>query len=164
MALRIADIMITEIISVPPEMTLMGLETMLRTNRISGAPVTENGKLIGIISLTDIARQLRVERSYAEALYDLADDAIGGKTTSSERMADISIKLGQKMEKLLVRDAMIKAVVTARPDQSIVEVAQVFLEHHVHRLLVTDDSGNLVGIVSNTDLVRLVAKGEPFMA
>jgi len=154
--------MTTEILSVPPEMTLMGLEATLRTNHISGAPVTENGKLIGIISLTDIGRQLRVERSYAEALYDMADEAIAGKTTSSERMVGISSKLGEKMEKLLVRDAMIQAVVTARPDQSIVEVAQLFLDHRVHRLLVTDDAGNLVGIISNTDFVRLIAKGESF--
>jgi CBS domain-containing protein len=158
--LQTSDVMTTEVLTVPPEMTLMGLEAMLRTNHISGAPVTENGKLIGIISLTDIGRQLRVERSYAEALYDLADEAIAGKTTTSKRMEGISSQLAEKMEKLLVRDAMIKAMVTARPDQSIVEVAQLFLDHRVHRLLVTDDAGNLAGIVSNTDLVRLIAQGK----
>jgi CBS domain-containing protein len=158
--LRTSDVMTSEVLTVRPEMTLMGLEAMLRTNHISGAPVTENGKLVGIISLTDIGRQLRVERSYAEALYDLADEAIAGKTTSNRRMEDISSQLAEKMEKLLVRDAMIQAVVTARPDQTIVETAQLFLDHRVHHLLVTDDAGNLVGIVSNTDFVRLIAKGE----
>ncbi len=158
--LRTSDVMTTKILTVPPEMTLMGLEAMLRSNHISGAPVTEDGKLVGIISLTDIGRQLRVERSYAEALYDLADEAIAGKTTSSGRMEGISSQLAEKMEKLQVRDAMIQALVTARPDQPIVEVAQLFLDHRIHRLLVTDDAGNLVGIVSNTDLVRLIAKGE----
>jgi CBS domain-containing protein len=158
--LRTSDVMTSEVLTVRPEMTLMGLETMLRTHHISGAPVTENGKLIGVISLADIGRQLRVERSYAEALYDLADEAIAGKTTSNKRMEDISSQLAEKMEKLLVRDAMIQAVITARPDQTVVEIAQLFLDHRVHRLLVTDDAGNLIGIVSNTDLVRLIAKGD----
>ena len=43
-------------------------------------------------------------------------------------------------------------VVTARPDMSTAEVAELMSEHQVRRIPVVDDDGRLVGIVSLGDL------------
>jgi CBS domain-containing protein len=62
------------------------------------------------------------------------------------------------MAQLTVRDVMHPAVIAVPPDQPLRAIAQTLTDQHVHRVLVTRE-GRLVGIVSTTDIVRLVANG-----
>lgn len=52
--LRVADAMNRKIITVPPETTMSELKDLLRKHKISGTPVVENEKLVGIISIEDL--------------------------------------------------------------------------------------------------------------
>lgn len=52
------------------------------------------------------------------------------------------------------RDVMVSPVITVKPNASVKEVAQRLLEHHISALPVVDDAGKLVGIVSESDLMR----------
>lgn len=54
----------------------------------------------------------------------------------------------------LVRDIMTKEVTTVKPETSIRELAEIFETRHFGSLPVLDDDGNLVGIVSSSDLVE----------
>jgi len=56
-----------------------------------------------------------------------------------------------------VRDIMTTAVVTVRPDTTYREVAALFRQHRVSGFPVTGDGGQVVGVVSETDLLALVA-------
>ena len=56
-------------------------------------------------------------------------------------------------------DIMTTNVITVRPDTSVQEIAQTLLEHRVSAVPVLDDSGKLVGIVSEGDLVRRIETG-----
>lgn len=56
--LKTRDVMITSLRTASPEMPLAKVLDILRTNRISGVPVLEDGKLVGIISLEDIVRAM----------------------------------------------------------------------------------------------------------
>jgi CBS domain-containing protein len=58
---------------------------------------------------------------------------------------------------LLVRDVMTTVVRSVSPDTTVPQLARQMLEEGVHRLLVTDDSGSLVGIVSADDLLQVLA-------
>ncbi|MBI4422845.1 MAG: CBS domain-containing protein [Elusimicrobia bacterium] len=55
---------------------------------------------------------------------------------------------------MVARDVMRKAVLTARPDMTVRELAQFFTEHHITGAPVTEENGVLLGVVSQTDLVR----------
>jgi CBS domain-containing protein len=55
---------------------------------------------------------------------------------------------------LTVRDVMTPHVYTAKPDQTLGEVAKFLLEHDVRALPVVDDSGSLVGIITHRELLR----------
>ena len=48
----------TAIVTVEPSMPVSSLREILRDNRISGTPVVENGKLVGMISIEDFIRWL----------------------------------------------------------------------------------------------------------
>jgi CBS domain-containing protein len=56
-----------------------------------------------------------------------------------------------------VRDIMTTGVVTVRPDTPGRAVAAMFREHRVSGFPVTDGAGKVVGVVTETDLVALVA-------
>lgn len=51
-------------------------------------------------------------------------------------------------------DVMTTKVVTVTPDHSVRHAAEIMLDNHVSGLPVVDDSGELVGIISEGDLLR----------
>jgi len=53
-----------------------------------------------------------------------------------------------------VGDFMSTRVVTVHPDSPIMDAAQLMLKHHFSGLPVVDDTGRVVGIVTEHDLVR----------
>ena len=57
-----------------------------------------------------------------------------------------------------VRDLMTRAVVTARADQPMVELAQAFSDGGLHHAPVIDDHHHLVGMVTQSDLVAALLK------
>ena len=56
--LTIEEVMTREVITVTPQTSMAELREVLREHRISGAPVTENGELVGIISVEDLIKAL----------------------------------------------------------------------------------------------------------
>ena len=55
---KIGDIMTRDVVTVEPHHTMAELRTVLRDHRISGAPVLENGELVGIVSVEDLLKAL----------------------------------------------------------------------------------------------------------
>ena len=60
--------------------------------------------------------------------------------------------LGQ--DDLLVKEVMNKPVLTASEDMTIEQAYQVFCQHKIRHLVILDDRLNMVGIFTQTDLVR----------
>jgi CBS domain-containing protein len=158
--MRVRDIMSTEIQAVGPDMPVVELERAFIERRLSGFPVVEGGMLIGVVSRSDVVRTLNVEHAYEEQIssyyrehpgYDPVPDAV-------DESAMIGAKVGARMESLKVADVMVKSTLTAGPDDLLSDVAGTLVEHRIHRLPVTD-GGRLVGIVTSTDLVALIADG-----
>ncbi len=58
--LKIEQIMTREVVTVAPENTIAELKTILKTRRISGTPVLQDGKLVGIVSIEDLIGALEV--------------------------------------------------------------------------------------------------------
>src|SRR6516164_9569548 len=52
------------------------------------------------------------------------------------------------------KDLMTQPVVSVPPDASILEAAQLMLQHKISGLPVVDASGNMVGIVTEGDFLR----------
>ena len=57
--LKIHEVMTKDLHTARPEMSLSDMLEMLRINRISGAPVVEDDKLVGVISIEDIVRAMQ---------------------------------------------------------------------------------------------------------
>jgi acetoin utilization protein AcuB len=63
-----------------------------------------------------------------------------------------------QLSKMKVRDVMITDVVTVKLDNTIEEVAILSEKHKIGTFPVVDDRGNLVGIITNTDLLHVMVK------
>ena len=153
----IADIMQKKVKTIAPDKTLPELERELLRWRIGAMPVVERGgKLVGIVSRSDVVRQLCLERSLGEAMADAYRDQTDTSFAAQSETA-IAGEVGQRMERLCVRDVMVRDVLTVTPDLPVVKAAQLLIERHIHRLPVVEN-GKLVGIVSSLDFTRIVAE------
>ena len=55
---KVRDVMKRQVISIGRKATLREAQALMRDNRISGLPVSENGRLYGIVSVNDIIKGL----------------------------------------------------------------------------------------------------------
>lgn len=55
---RVSEVMAPKMVTVGPDQTMSEFRILLRDNRISGTPVVENGKLVGMISIEDLINAL----------------------------------------------------------------------------------------------------------
>lgn len=156
MTTHVKDIMSTHVVSVSPQMGLDVLEYALNHHAISGAPVIDSGKLVGVVSQTDIINQLAIEHTYASSICDYHE---GPYTEESRRdeILQMGTFVGHRMENLTVKDIMKDVIETISPDASVEEAANQMIKDNIHRLLVVDD--DIVGILSSTDFVRLCSEG-----
>jgi CBS domain-containing protein len=143
--MTIKDIMQRKVIKVEPEMPVADLAAFLTGHGISGAPVTEGGKLVGVVSLYDIVAsgpprgELRPHYFRQEWMEEAVNE---GFTVES---------IGDKT----VRDIMNPAVYSLGEDASLNELVEMMLKGRIHRVIITRNH-KLVGIVTTTDLVRLI--------
>ncbi|MEM1873330.1 MAG: CBS domain-containing protein [Acidilobaceae archaeon] len=59
----------------------------------------------------------------------------------------------------LVRDLMKTPLIVLHPIHSVREAARIMMEKNIGSIVVVDERGALLGIVTKTDIVRLVARG-----
>ncbi len=145
------DLMSPDIMTVDDEMTTDDLAQFLLEREISGAPVVDSqGHLVGVVSMTDIGRSLAEPAEFSTSNDSLfsEDAAESGPEGLSERYAHERIAV--------VRDVMTPTVHQVPVTASAAEVARVMVEHHVHRLVVTEGK-EPVGIITSMDLLKMVA-------
>lgn len=65
------------------------------------------------------------------------------------------------IEDVFVARLMTSELHTVTPETLVEDAAAVLLENDISSTLVVDDSGSLVGILTTTDFVEIVAKSQP---
>lgn len=155
--------MTTRLRTVGPDMSLAELERFLTEEGLSGAPVVERGRLCGVVSRSDIVKQISVGRVLAETSLDFYRDftSIGGPVPGDELPDEAqreALGVAERLRDELVRGAMVDHVIAVGPDAPVAEAARQMVEHGIHRVLVVDE-GRPVGIVTTLDLARLIADG-----
>jgi CBS domain-containing protein len=163
---QVRDAMNAQVVQIGPDETLAELERILLEERLGGLPVVERGRLVGVVSRSDILRRLGTERAIAEAQADFYrefhDDPFAPSEHAAREEAEqregIEEQIASRMATLHVRDAMTPDVVTVEAGAELREAAARMSERRIHRVVVTD-GGRLAGVLSALDLVRLVAEG-----
>lgn len=148
------DTMTSNVKSIGPEESIQAATEILAEDNISGLPVVdENGKVIGIISSSDI-----VEFSNQSFVITLVKSS-GWVSPYSNVAANSDLKKGFEMLKTKkVKDIMTKKVVTVQETADIREVAKIMSKKNINRVPVVDHDGVLVGLITRSDLIDAMAR------
>ena len=143
--MTVEEVMTREVISVTPETSIHQAARMMVSHGVSGLPVVDHGRLVGIISDGDlILRQTRrPPRPWWNRFFQDA-----GRLADNYRKA-VGTTVGE---------VMTRSVVSISPVFGIETAAAILINRNIRRLPVVRD-GQLVGIVSRGDLVRALAGG-----
>jgi len=66
----------------------------------------------------------------------------------------------QEQQSLKVEDYMARKLLTFKPDQPMLDVVETLMKHKISGGPVVDDSGKLVGVISEGDCLKEVVKGK----
>jgi len=151
------DVMNPDLITVPADMTVAELAEFLVENEISGVPVEDaEGRLVGVVSLSDVARSL-TGRDEAVITHRDSDYYLRSweERFNAEDLAGLRVAESDET----VGEIMTPSVLAVDEEMPVSRVAAKMIDARIHRLLVTRDR-KVVGILSTTDLLGLLADDE----
>ncbi|MEM9924452.1 MAG: CBS domain-containing protein [Cyanobacteria bacterium P01_D01_bin.50] len=149
----VAEVMSRDLITVKRQTPLSEAIKILAEKRISGLPVVDDaGNLIGIISETDLMWQ---QAGVTPPAYFMIFDSVIYLQNPLNFQRDLQKALGQT-----VGEVMSKKPITISPDKALPEAARLMRDSKIHRLPVLDDSGQIVGILTLSDIIREMAASQ----
>jgi acetoin utilization protein AcuB len=130
----VRDVMQSKLITIDPETTLPQAMRLAAERRVRHLPVVRDGDLIGIVSDRDLKQ------------------AMASPATSLE-----AHELNYLLNRLTVAEIMTRAVITIGAMSPIEEAARLLVQEKISALPVTA-AGQLIGIVTETDLLELLVR------
>src|SRR5215470_7385431 len=124
-----------DVVTVTPDTRLTQVLRLLQPRGFRHVPVVDNGALVGIIS----------DRDVKQAMVSLAGSGTVGPA------------LDQARERLTAAEIMRRTVTTVAPMFTVEEAARLMTTQKISALPVTE-SGHLVGIVTETDVLNLFVR------
>ncbi|WP_416981321.1 CBS domain-containing protein [Streptomyces sp. T028] len=141
----VSDLMTTSVVKVHRDTGFKEIAKLLAEHDITAVPVVDDDEhTIGVVSEADLLRK-------EAALLDPADLLPVLRPKPADRA---------KAEATTAEGLMNSPAVTARPQWSAVEAAQVMERHHVKRLPVVDEADRPIGVISRADLLRVFLRGD----
>ncbi|MBV6522298.1 MAG: hypothetical protein MNPFHGCM_02446 [Gemmatimonadaceae bacterium] len=178
--LSISEIMTRDVVSVSPDLGLRDAMELFVREHVSGAPVIEGTRVVGVVTLSDLvgaaasippapAIRPEVGEPGMQESFDSddeADEAVASFFT--EYWDDAGVDVVARMESsepsewnaletMTVRDAMTADVLRMSPDTGVTRAAAYMQQHRIHRVLVMDGD-KLEGILTTSDITRAVGE------
>jgi predicted transcriptional regulator len=110
-----------DLIWLSPDVKIKDAAKIFYDNNINGVPIISNDKLVGILTLHDLA--------YA---------------------------LSNSMENEYIEKIMVRNPLTITPDKKVYDALILMEKKGVGRLIVVDENDNVVGIITRTDVLKLI--------
>jgi CBS domain-containing protein len=123
--LTVGDLMTREVVTLEADDALIQVDDLLKRHHIRHVPVVHGGRLVGMVSHRDLIRALARQ------------------------------PVGTAAQPLSVREVMTRDVETVEPHVSAREAIEKLLDRRFGCLPVVDAQGDLVGIVTESDFMRL---------
>ena len=131
--MKVRELMTTDVATIGRNDELTIADDIMKMKRVRHLPVLEEGRLVGILTQRDL---------FHAAL-------------------STALNFGEKAQKEFLKTVVVKEVMTDEvrtigPDADVKEAARLLIEHRIGCLPVVEN-GKLIGIVSETDLLRAIA-------
>jgi CBS domain-containing protein len=151
--MKVKDIMTEDVIRVQPDTPVSTVARLFREKALSGLPVVdEEGELVGIVTEVDLIA--RHARPHFPAYVQFLDSIIYLESTK---------RYEESMRRILataVSDLMTTPVQSVEPEMEVQDLAAFMVEHRVNPVPVVSEDGDLVGIVSHTDVLEMIERAQ----
>jgi CBS domain-containing protein len=133
--------------------------TIMRLASTDVLPViSEKGDLVGIISVTDIMNLSEIVRERRSTSVSAASE---GTDWSWDATTILYITTNElQLPDKPVSEVMVGGIITTYEQATIGEVTKVMRRHDIDQLPVTDAKGELIGIIRDKDLMRILLETE----
>jgi acetoin utilization protein AcuB len=121
------------VITIDANDTMQDALTLLREHSIRMLPVMKKNRLVGIVTDRDLKKA----------------------SASDATLLDVH-ELLYLLTKIKVKDIMTKDPITLPPDYTVEETARVLLENKISGAPVLDQSGKVIGTITQTDLFKVL--------
>jgi CBS domain-containing protein len=142
--MKVSDVMTENVFTVTPDTPLSTAANRMLEFGVSGMPVVDDGRVVGVLSETDVLykeREAPERHGLLDWIAHYPDDPPSGK-----------------LEAKTAGQAMTTPAVTIAPERHVADAAALMLELGIDRLPVVS-GGLLAGIVTRTDIVRAFVCG-----
>ena len=130
----VRDWMTRDVITITPQTSLAEAHEIMNQKSIRRLPVMDGKHIIGVITLGDV------------------------RGAEPSRASSLSVwEMNNLLANLKASEVMTRDPVTIQQSASIGEAARIVLEKKISGLPVVDQMGHLVGIITESDIFRLVA-------
>ncbi len=127
--------MTRDVITITPDTSLYEAHRLMSEKRIRRLSVVDHGKLVGLVTLGDM------------------------RSAEPSAASSLSVwELNNLLAKLKVAEIMTREPTTIGQEATISTVAEIMLEKKFSGLPVIDEQGKLVGIITESDIFRLVVR------
>ncbi|NMB85482.1 MAG: Inosine-5'-monophosphate dehydrogenase [Methanosaeta sp. PtaB.Bin018] len=149
--MKVRDVMNVKPISIQADRSVSEAARILRENKISGMPVLDGERLVGIVSESDILRLLSVEEDSGNLWLPSPFEVFEVPFRDLVKWEKMRASMDE-IPKRKVADVMSRNLHEVGPDDTIEEAASIMTRHRINRLPVVVE-GRLVGIVTRGDII-----------
>lgn len=147
---RVSDIMTTDVVKAYPDTPVNQIARLMSDRQISGLPVVDdNDEVLGVITELDMI--LRNTRFKMPAFVTILDAII-----YLERPSHVRKRL-EHMLGTTAREIMSSPAFTVGPEATLEELAELMVDRRMNPIPVVE-ANRLIGIVSRSDIIRLMAQ------
>ncbi|MBU3965793.1 MAG: CBS domain-containing protein [Euryarchaeota archaeon] len=154
--MNVKEAMNTEVITCKPGDPVGKLVELLKKHHISGMPVVDNEKVVGIVSETDMLKLFQTPEVSSDMFLPSPFEIIEMPIRSVIRFEEFKKSL-EDIRMKPVRDIMKKKIYSVSPDISLEEASGMMVKYDVNRLPVIEN-GKLIGILVRSDIIRGLSK------
>jgi CBS domain-containing protein len=155
---KVRDVMSAPVMSIPPETLVKDAAAMLAERNVSGVPVVENGRVVGVFTEIDVLRSIKTTKKDLRLVFP-SISSLGIAFQEEVTQREI-LEAYEEIGNTPVRDVMSKEVLTVHPDITVNEAIVMMVERKIQRLPVVENKA-LIGIVTRGDIIRGLAKDRP---
>jgi len=153
--MKVKDIMNSNVIVCNPDDTISTAAQLLKKHNVSGLPVVDNARLVGIVTEADLLKLLEIPEHgglWLPSPFEVIEIPIR-ELISWEEAKRMLTDVGSPP----VRKIMNTDVYVTSPENSIEEASTLMIKHKINRLPVVDNE-EVIGIITRGDIVRGLAE------
>lgn len=146
---RVTEIMTKRVFTVETSSWVIDAARIMVENDITGLPVLEDGELVGMINEMDlVSREIQVSDPTYLSIFSAMITLPWDKTPDEFR----------RVTAATVGDLMSEPCFSVRARATVRDIATLMFEQKLNPVPVLDDDDQIVGIVSRSDIVRLIVE------